>query len=97
MDLCAAFGALDAGAGMNARFGLSQALFLLVVALVYVFLMLPIAIVVILSFNAAQSLSFPPQGFSLRWYFAFFGSKPFMGQVSSCRCGWPPPRRFLPC
>ena len=63
---------------MNARFGLSQALFLLVVALVYVFLMLPIAIVVILSFNAAQSLSFPPQGFSLRWYFAFFGSKPFM-------------------
>jgi putative spermidine/putrescine transport system permease protein len=55
-----------------------RGLFLGVVGAVYVFLMLPIAIVVALSFNSARSLSFPPQGFSFRWYVAFFQSEPFM-------------------
>jgi putative spermidine/putrescine transport system permease protein len=45
---------------------------------VYVFLMLPIAIVVIASFNSGKYLKFPPEGFSLRWYANFFGSQPFM-------------------
>ena len=45
---------------------------------VYVFLMLPIAIVVIASFNSGKYLKFPPDGFSLRWYANFFGSQPFM-------------------
>jgi len=48
------------------------------VASVYVFLMLPIAIVVIASFNSGKYLKFPPDGFSLRWYANFFGSQPFM-------------------
>lgn len=52
--------------------------FLALVGAIYVFLMLPIAIVIALSFNAERSLQFPPQGFSLRWYVAFFQSEPFM-------------------
>jgi len=40
---------------------------------VLLFLCLPIAIVVPMSFSSASSLEFPPPGFSLRWYDAFFG------------------------
>ncbi len=36
--------------------------------LVYVFMFLPIAVVVVLSFNPQQFASFPMQGFSLKWY-----------------------------
>lgn len=38
-----------------------------------VFLVLPILIVVAMSFSSANSLQFPPPGLSLRWYEAFFG------------------------
>src|SRR5690606_8185467 len=51
---------------------------LIPVAAVYVFLLLPIVIVVLTSINSAAYLSFPPQGFSLRWYQAFFDSQAFM-------------------
>jgi len=54
--------------------GLPLALF---VAAVYVFLLLPIAIVILMSMNAGEYLAFPPRGFSLRWYVAFFDSAPF--------------------
>lgn len=36
------------------------------------FLVLPILIVVPMSFSASESLEFPPSGFSLRWYNSFF-------------------------
>ncbi len=36
--------------------------------LVYVFLLAPLVVVVLASFNSADFLSFPPRGFSLRWY-----------------------------
>ena len=49
-----------------------------VVSAVYVFLLLPTVIVVVVSFNAAEYLSFPPTGYSLRWYRSFFGSSQFM-------------------
>ena len=55
-----------------------RAVFLAIVATVYGFLMLPIAIVVIASFNSGKYLKFPPEGFSLQWYQAFFASEPFM-------------------
>jgi ABC-type spermidine/putrescine transport system permease subunit II len=41
--------------------------------LVLLFLCLPIAIVIPMSFSSANSLEFPPAGFSLRWYHAFLG------------------------
>jgi putative spermidine/putrescine transport system permease protein len=57
---------------------MKRALYLAAVAAVYVFLMLPIAIVVLASFNDGKYLRFPPDGFSLRWYISFFASEPFM-------------------
>lgn len=38
------------------------------VALLYVFLLAPLVIIVVISFSSNQYLSFPPTGFSLRWY-----------------------------
>jgi ABC-type spermidine/putrescine transport system permease subunit II len=40
---------------------------------VLLFLCLPIAVVVPMSFSSASSLEFPPPGLSLRWYQSFFG------------------------
>jgi len=42
---------------------------------VYVFLLAPLVVVVLASFNAADFLSFPPRGFSLRWYRALWESE----------------------
>ena len=41
---------------------------------VLVFLCLPVLIVAPMSFSSAQSLAFPPPGFSLRWYAALFSN-----------------------
>jgi len=45
-----------------------------VVAAVCGFMLLPTIIVVPISFSAAEFISFPPVGFSLRWYELFFTS-----------------------
>jgi putative spermidine/putrescine transport system permease protein len=44
----------------------------LLAGLVLAFLMLPLTIVLPVSFSAADFLKYPPPGFSLRWYAAFF-------------------------
>lgn len=46
---------------------------------VLLFLILPILIVVPMSFSSAESLTFPPPGFSLRWYESFFGDPRWLG------------------
>jgi putative spermidine/putrescine transport system permease protein len=43
-------------------------------AVMVLLLMLPVAVVVPISFTASQFLAFPPEGFSLRWYETFLGS-----------------------
>src|SRR5262245_743734 len=43
-------------------------------SLVLAFLMLPILVIVPLSFNAGRYLVFPLEGFSLHWYADFLGS-----------------------
>jgi putative spermidine/putrescine transport system permease protein len=43
--------------------------------LVYVFLLAPLVVVVAASFNSADFLSFPPSGFSLRWYQSLWESE----------------------
>jgi len=62
--------------GTKARAG--HAAYLTAVGLVYAFLFLPLVIVVLASFNAGEYLTFPPEGFSFRWYMHFFGSEPFI-------------------
>jgi putative spermidine/putrescine transport system permease protein len=49
--------------------------------LVYLALTMPAIIVVISSFTAGERLNFPPEGFSLRWYYAAFGSEAFMSSL----------------
>ena len=48
------------------------------VVLLYVFLLAPIAVVVIASLNAGRFLVFPPEGLSLQWYAKFAKSGPFV-------------------
>ena len=56
------------------RTRLGRAMDVLSVA-VYVFLLAPLVVVVLASFNSADFLSFPPRGFSLRWYRALWESE----------------------
>lgn len=44
---------------------------------VYAFLLAPIAVVMLASFNSGAFLTFPPQGLSLRWYWVFFDNEVF--------------------
>ena len=51
-------------------------------ALVLFYLVFPILVVIPLSFSAGTYLSFPPPGFSLRWYANFFGRTDWLGAAS---------------
>jgi putative spermidine/putrescine transport system permease protein len=53
------------------------------VGAVYAFLLLPIAIIVLMSFNAGEFMTFPPQGISLRWFGALFANEAFMRAIRS--------------
>ncbi|MER5173795.1 ABC transporter permease [Thioclava kandeliae] len=44
------------------------------VALVAIYLLLPVLIVAPMSFSDSRFLKFPPENFSLRWYQSYFGS-----------------------
>lgn len=67
--------------GAPPRVRLGRVAYLGFVALVYVFLLTPLVIVVLASFNSGEILTFPPEGFSLRWYVSFFRSDAFMGSL----------------
>lgn len=54
-------------------------LFKLVAWIAFVVLLLPVVIVVFAGLNAGDYLTFPPDGLSLRWIWAFLGSETFMG------------------
>jgi putative spermidine/putrescine transport system permease protein len=45
--------------------------------LIYLFVLLPILVVIVSAFNDSPALKFPPSGFSLRWFGAFFQSADF--------------------
>ena len=40
----------------------------------FAFIWIPLAVIVVNSFNAGQSLAFPPVGFSTRWWEAAFSN-----------------------
>ena len=58
--------------GEGQRTGIGTVALYVVAALVLVLLIAPIVIVAIVSFSSAEYLTFPPPGFSLRWYERFF-------------------------
>ena len=66
---------------MNLKSKTVHVLYLCIVTLVYIFLLTPLVIVVLASFNSGEFLTFPPQGFSLKWYISFFDSEAFMDSL----------------
>ena len=50
-------------------------------ALTLVFLLAPIAVVVLEAFNDAELMSFPPEKLSLRWFSAFFAHQDFLASL----------------
>jgi putative spermidine/putrescine transport system permease protein len=50
---------------------------------VFLFLVAPVLIVIPISFSSAQYLQFPPPGFSLRWYAAYFASAPWLSATAA--------------
>ena len=58
--------------------GHSPRLLLPVVVLVYIGLLAPLAVVVAVSFGPSAAFEFPPSGFTLRWFEAFFASREFV-------------------
>ena len=69
------------GGAAKLRTRAGRALFLGFVAAAYGFLLLPLGVVVLASFNSGELLTFPPQGFSLRWYSHFFNNEPFVNSL----------------
>ncbi|MCM2477255.1 ABC transporter permease subunit [Rhizobium sp. CG5] len=51
--------------------------------LVILMLILPIIVVIIISFSSASFLTFPPPGFSLRWYEKFFSDSEWMAAFTA--------------
>lgn len=53
----------------------------LLVGLVIFYLVAPMLIVIPVSFSSTTAMTFPPRGWSLRWYEAFFGEAKWIGSV----------------
>lgn len=49
-----------------------------VITAIYAFLLVPVLIIVFTSFNSTTANTFPPVGFSLRWYHEFLASRGFI-------------------
>jgi len=49
----------------------------------FLFVLAPIIIVIVVSFTSKEMISFPPRGFSLRWYQAFFTEPPWMENLKN--------------
>lgn len=52
-----------------------------VTLLFFVFLIIPIVVVVMVSFTSANYVSFPIEGFSLRWFYRIIEYKPFVDSL----------------
>ena len=68
-------------AAATPRIKTGRVVYLTFVAAVYIFLLTPLVVVVLASFNSGEYLTFPPEGLSLRWYVSFFNSDAFMGSM----------------
>ncbi|MGR4067047.1 ABC transporter permease [Halomonas sp. LR3S48] len=65
------------------KLSLGRIVFIGYVALVLVFLILPVLIVLPMSFSDSRFLSFPPSSYSFRWYEAFFGNPGWMAAAKT--------------
>ena len=62
---------------------LGRVTFQAAVAGAFVFMILPIALVLWLSFFRNEILSLPPEGYSLRWYSEMFAQRQFIGHAKT--------------
>jgi putative spermidine/putrescine transport system permease protein len=60
-----------------------RALRITITTLLVVFLIAPMIIVLIISFSAAQFLTFPPPGYSLQWYRKLFGDPAWVDSLTA--------------
>jgi len=60
------------------RFDFPRMLYLLINSGILMFLLAPIAIVIVFALNPTPYIAFPPEGVSLRWFEKFFTSDDFM-------------------
>jgi putative spermidine/putrescine transport system permease protein len=72
-DVAASAGSAEMSAPPPRKPGIGRFALAVFSGAVILFLCLPIAVVVPMSFSSASSLAFPPPGLSLRWYESFFG------------------------
>jgi putative spermidine/putrescine transport system permease protein len=72
-DVAVSAGSADMAAPRRRRPRVGRFALAVISGAVLLFLCLPIAVVVPMSFSSASSLAFPPPGLSLRWYESFFG------------------------
>lgn len=63
---------------MKPKFDLPTILLVTITVLVLGFILTPIWITILVSFNKGNYIVFPPQGFSLRWYVEFFSDYTWM-------------------
>lgn len=54
-----------------------------VTALIILFLILPVLIIIPMSFSSSQYIEFPPPGFSTKWYETFFNSPKWMDALTN--------------
>jgi ABC-type spermidine/putrescine transport system permease subunit II len=74
--------ASPAGSGLDRGLGrIERSLVIGLAVLAVVFLMLPVIIVIPMSFSGAQLLTFPPPSLSLRWYDSFFGDPAWLSAL----------------
>ncbi len=64
------------------RSGVRRVLGLVPLVLVCAFLLLPLVVVAVSSFNDGNNFRFPPSGFSLRWYAEVFGSPQWIDSLA---------------
>ncbi len=50
-------------------------IYYLICTLIFIFLVMPIFVIIPISFSSSRFLQFPSQGFSLQWYAKYFGSR----------------------
>ncbi len=73
----------EAGGRRRRRRGAGRAALAAVSIAILVFLCLPAAIIIPMSFSSASSLEFPPPGFSLRWYDSFLGDPRWLAALQN--------------
>ncbi|RAH97322.1 ABC transporter permease [Acuticoccus sediminis] len=62
---------------------MTRVLFALLVTAIYAFLLCPLIVVVAASFSSGDIVTFPPQGFSLRWYGEALSKALFTGGLTT--------------